>query len=96
VLVTRYTYKSDVEIPLTDNEVDRKSNGRVFLNSDGTKTNRIYARNVYAEENGKWYEVHTATTTPEIFEKETTSLIISLVKKVHAQVFLNQPLEALI
>src|SRR3990167_9600719 len=33
VLVTRYAYKSDIEVPLINNEVDRKSNGRFFLNS---------------------------------------------------------------
>jgi hypothetical protein len=79
--VVAYSYKSDEIAPVLDNEIiEKRTENIVTRNLGGNKRSAQSGYNFY-KENGEWKKIKFATTTKEVFDKETLS---GWIKKVLA------------
>lgn len=86
-----YKYISEVEVlpekyaDIDEDLTKRTENSRTFQISEDIFVTKIYSGTTFNkdEKTDKWFEVETATTTTELFLKETTP-ILGLIKKVYA------------
>ena len=80
--IVAYSYKSDEIAPALDNEIiEKRTENIVTRNLGGNKRSAQSGYNFYKEGNN-WKQVKFATTTPEVFNKETP--ISWLINKVWA------------